>query len=79
MIWIETLKLTSGYPFLSQMSMIVIFFPKMNKSLFGKRLASVCSVPVDDVPDGVSGKFLTHFSDFMKEIEWLKKLKQKSQ
>ena len=38
---------------LSQMSMIVIFVPSMNKCLFGKRLAETCSVLVDDVPYGV--------------------------
>ena len=43
----------------------------MNKSLFGKGLANACSVPADDVPDGASGIFFTHFPDFM-EMEWLK-------
>ena len=45
----------------------------MNKSLFGKGLANACSVPVDDVPKGVSGIFLTHFIEFMEEMEWIKK------
>ena len=40
---------------LSQTTMIVTFVWSMNKILFGKRLASVCSVSVDDVPDVVSG------------------------
>ena len=45
----------------------------MNKNLFGKRLPNSCSVPVDDVPDGISGIFLIHFPYFVKEMEWLKK------
>ena len=45
----------------SQMSMIVIFVPSMNESLFGKRLASICSVCVDDVPNVVTGIFLPIF------------------
>ena len=59
------------------MLMIAIFVPTMNKSLFGKRLANASCVPVDKVPNGVSGNFLTHFPDFMKEMVWLKtKLEQ---
>ena len=58
---------------LSQMSMIVIFVPCMNKSLIGKRLASLCSVSVDDVPNGVSGIFLAHLPDFLKEMVWFKR------
>ena len=59
--------------YLTQMSMIKIFVLSMNKSQFVKRLANVCSVPVDDVLDGVSGIFLAYFPDFMKEMDWLKK------
>ena len=55
------------------MFMIVIFVPCMNESLLGQRLASVCSVSVDVVPNGVSGIFLAHFPDFMEEIEGFKK------
>ena len=36
-------------------------------------LASVCSVSAEDVPNGVSGSFLAHLPDFMKEIIWFKK------
>ena len=43
---------------LSRISIIVIFVSSMNKSLFGKRLASVCSVSVDNVPNVVSGLIL---------------------
>ena len=50
-----------------------MFVPSMNISLFGKRLANAFSVSVDDVPMGFSGIFLTHFSDFMKDMDWLKK------
>ena len=56
------------------MSMIVIFVPRMKSSLFEKRLASVCSVSAADVLNGVFGIFLAHFSDFMKEMEWFKKV-----
>ena len=49
---------------LSQMSMVVIFVPCINKSLVGKRLASICSVLVDDAPNGVSGNFYSPFSRF---------------
>ena len=58
---------------LSQVSMIVIFVPCMNESPIGKRLASICSVSAEDVPDGVSGTFLAHLPDFMKEMVWFKK------
>ena len=43
---------------LLQMSLIVIFVPCMNKCPIEKRLASVCSVSVDNVPNSVSGIFL---------------------
>ena len=59
------------------MSIIVTFVLSTNKTVFRKRLATVCSVPVDDVPEGVSGIFLTHFPDFMKNMELLKKMNQK--
>ena len=65
-IEIEILKLTSVCPV--QMSMFLIFLSFRNESLLGKRLASVCSVSVEDVPNGVSGLFLAHFPDFMKEM-----------
>ena len=39
----------------------------------GERLASVCSVSVNDVPNGVSGIFLAHFPDLMKGMVWFKK------
>ena len=58
---------------LLQMSMMVIFVPCIHKSLLGKRLASICSVLVDDDPNGVSGIFLAHLPDFMKEMVWFKK------
>ena len=45
---------------LSQMSMIVMYVPCINKSPIGKRLASICSVSAEDVPSGVSGIFLAH-------------------
>ena len=48
--------------------MIVIFVPCMNKSPIGKRLASVCSVSIDDVPSGISGILLAHLPDFLKEV-----------
>ena len=35
----------------------------------------MCSVFVDDVPHGVSGIFLAHLPDFMKEMIWFKKSK----
>ena len=39
----------------------------MHKKIhLGKSLASVCSVSVDDVPDGLSGIFLAHFPDFRR-------------
>ena len=38
---------------LSQMSMIAIIVPYMNKSPIGKRQASICSVSVNDVPNVV--------------------------
>ena len=47
------------------MSMINVFVPSMDKSLFGKRLTNAYSVSVDDVPDGVCD-----FPNFMKETEW---------
>ena len=34
-----------------------------------------CSL--DDVSDGVSENFLTHFLDFFKKMEWLKKVETK--
>ena len=49
----------------------------MHEEKSGKRLANACSVPIDDAPNGVSGKFLTHFLDFMKDVELLKWMKQK--
>ena len=55
--------------------MIVIFVQCINKSLFGERLASICSVSVNDVPNSVSEIYLAHFPDFMKEMEWFKKVK----
>ena len=73
--WIEILKLTSSCFFITNVN--VIFVPCINKSQFVKKLANTCSVPVDDVPIGVSRIFLTHFLDFMNEMEWLRKLKQK--
>ena len=49
-----------------------------HKSIWEKtRLSNTCIVPVDYVSNGVSGIFLTHFPDFMKEMEWLKRLKHK--
>ena len=48
-------------PCLSKMSMIVIFMPCSNKSLFGERLATASSVI-----------FLIDFPAFMKEMERLK-------
>ena len=51
--WKETLKLTSGCPVYHNANGCD-FMPSMNKSLFGKRLVNVCSVSVDDVPNGVS-------------------------
>ena len=51
---------------------------RMNKSLSLKRLASACSVPIDDVPDGGSEHFLTYFLNFMVEKERLKNAKQKT-
>ena len=57
--------------------MIVIPVLFKNRCLFGKRLANACSIPVDDIHDGVSRIFLTYFLEVMKEIEWLKTLKQK--
>ena len=52
---------------LSQMSMIVIFMPCINKSLLGKRLASICLMVF------FFGIFLAHFQDFMNKMEWFKK------
>ena len=37
------------------------------------KLVKAFSVPVDDVPDGVSVIILTHFPDFTKFMDWLKK------
>ena len=54
-------------------TMTVILVPSMNKNLFRKRLANVCSIPVDNVPDGVCGICFTHFPDFMKKMEQFKK------
>ena len=45
----------------------------MNKIPIGKRLTSVCSVFAEDVPNGVSGVFLAHLLDFMKDMVWFKK------
>ena len=59
---------------LSQISMTVIFAPYINKSLFGKSIKTASSFPVDDVPYGISGLFLIHFPDAMKETGWLNKL-----
>ena len=56
------------------MSMIVIFVPCIKRSLLGKRLASTYSALVDDVPNGVSGNFLAHFPDLMKEMVWFEKV-----
>ena len=53
---------------LLQISMIVMFVPCMNKSPTGKRLASICSVSVEDVSYGVSEIFLVHLPDFMKKM-----------
>ena len=53
---------------LLQVSMIVIFVLCINKSPIGKRLTSICSVSIKDVPNGVSGIFLAYLPDFMKEI-----------
>ena len=63
--------------FLLQMSMIVIFMLCMNKGLMGKRLASICRVSAEDVLNGVSGIFLAHIPDFIKEMVWFKRLNQK--
>ena len=57
----------------SQMLMIVIIVPYMNKSPLQKRPASVCSVSVDDVPNGGSVIFLAHLPHFMKEMIWFQK------
>ena len=62
---------------LLQMSIIVIFVPCMNKSPTGKRLANVCSVSAQDVPNGFSGIFLAHLPDFMKEMVWFEKTETK--
>ena len=67
---IKTLKLTSGCPVYHR---FVIVVPGMNKRLFGKRLANACSAPVDNVPNGFHGIFLTIFPSVMNEMEWLKK------
>ena len=53
--------------------MTVIFVPCMNKSCIGKRLASICSVSVEDGPSGISGIFLAHLPDFTKVMIWFKK------
>ena len=63
--------------FLSQLSMIVMFMPCINKSLLGKRLANVCSISIDDIHNGVSGIFLALLADFMKKMKWFKKAETK--
>ena len=45
------------------------------KSPIGKRLASICTVSVEDVPNDVSGIFLAHLPGFMKEMVSFKKAK----
>ena len=59
---------------LLQISMIVIFVLCMKKS-YRKRLDSMCNDSVEDVPNDVSGIFLAHLPDFMKEMAWFKKAK----
>ena len=76
-IWDRNLEHDLQLSCLPQMSTIVIFVPSMKSSLFVKTLASVSSVSVDDVPNGVSGIFLAHLPDFMKEMKWFKKQKWK--
>ena len=60
---------------LLQISMIVTFVPCMNKSPIRKRLTGICIVSVEDVSNDVSGIFLVHLPDFMKEMVWFKKAK----
>ena len=57
------------------MLMIVIFVPCMYKSPILKRLARICSVSVEDVPNCISVIFLAHLLHFMKEMVWFKKAK----
>ena len=45
----------------------------MNKGPIKKRLANVCNVSVNDVPNGVPGFFLSHLPDLMNEMVWFKK------
>ena len=77
MILNRNLEADLGLSCSSQMSIIVMFVSSMKSSLFGKRLASVCSVSVDDVPNCVSIIFLAQSQDFMMDVEQFKKQKQK--
>ena len=45
--------------------MIIAFLLSMNKSLFGKRLVTACSITIGDVLDGLYGISLIHFPDFI--------------
>ena len=45
----------------------------MSKCAVGMKLTTACSVPVDDIPDGISSIFLNNDPDFMKEMELMKK------
>ena len=55
--------------------MIVIFVSCMNKSSIWNRLASICSVSVEDVFNSVSGIFLAYLPDLMREMVWFEKAK----
>ena len=70
--WTVTLMLTSGYPVYHKCQWLQ-YLCQDESSLFGKILASVCSVPADDFLNGVFGTVLAYFRNFMKEMEWLKK------